>query len=277
MSDAAPPTALLDLARKSTRGDVSPRRHQASRALVVDRLGQRRSRAWTAFAVVGLVMGGGAATFAGFKSLRGLSPPQANEMSISIANSAPGAVPSIDTDLPAPSPPSGVKIAVQPDNAVVYWDDKKLDDNPASFDFKADHKPHRIRAEAPGYASKTQIVTMDSEAVAMNLELKPIPATMGPLTVSASIIDADTIIEGQRDAFQSCYLDALPTAPTMAGKLTLVVRVKADGEVENVDVLDKEGLSAKVTTCLQAAVADARFQTNDLAGTVRVPFVFRAK
>lgn len=281
---------LVELARRHTRGEASPRRHQASRARVLDQLVQRRGPSGAAIALAALVVvGGGGAAFAGVKAFKGTEHP-----SVTIGKGAPptangNANANEDGDdsptTPSESAPSQpattapeVKIGVQPEHAAIYWDDKKLEDNPTSFAMKPDHKPHRIRAEAPGYVTKTQLVMMDSETVDIELELTPVPITIGPLLATASIVDADTIVETLRHSFQSCYVEALVAAPALAGKVTLVTHIEANGDVANVEIAEREGLSAKVTSCLASAASEfVHYRTTGLAGTVRIPLAFRTK
>jgi serine/threonine-protein kinase len=52
---------------------------------------------------------------------------------------------------------------VSPEHAKIYLDDKPLASNPFAATVPADHEPHAIRAEAPGYVSEKKIVTFDKD------------------------------------------------------------------------------------------------------------------
>lgn len=282
MSEATPLNTLLELARRHTRGEASPRRHQASRARVLDQLGQRRSKVSSTFAVVGFVVLGtaGAGAFAGVKSYRysngGIEyPPPPIPTAPAERHSA--STPSSDVDkAPSNENGEGVKLQVMPEYATVYWDDKKLEGAAPSIRMKPDHKMHKVRAEAPGHVSKTQLVQLDEPFVLIEMELAALPITMGPISSSSSVIDADEIGSGLKDAFQACYVGALDETPTLSGKATVFLQMKENGKVDSVDIIDKEGLNPSVTTCLASCAADIHFRVTG-AGFVKIPLVFRTK
>lgn len=277
MSEGLSPE-LLTLARRHTRGEASPRTHQASRARVLDRLGQRRSGTWTAIALAGLVTAGGGATFAAVK-VRSVSVHTSDSSS-----TAAKSVPSVlegggPLSHPGESPPDdteGLKLRASPGTATVFFDDKKLPANPAFLHFTPDHKVHRVRAEAPGYAPKTQLVAMDSPYVLVELKLAPLPISFGPITSSSSIIDADELGERLRGAYQSCYTTALSQTPTVTGHAVVMISIKDNGRPESAEVIEREGLTPELTSCLSKSATDLPFRVTS-RGYVKIPVAFNAK
>jgi eukaryotic-like serine/threonine-protein kinase len=68
-----------------------------------------------------------------------------------------------------------LRIAVRPENATVFLDDVRLSSNPYEQTYDVDTEPHRIRAEAPGYATETREVRFDSD-VLIHFSLAPAAA-----------------------------------------------------------------------------------------------------
>lgn len=263
--------SLLDLARRNTKGEASPRTHQASRARVLDRLHPKRSRAFKAAMVVGLLMPTGALAFAGAKAVH----VSRTEPALTVPVVAP--TPSGQSEVAAPENRDGIaSVQVTPESATLYWDDKKLE-APASFAPKADSRVHRLRAEAPGYASKTLLVMMDAPQLQVELELQPLPIVIGPVMSSASIVDADSVVEGAREPFHACFTSALESAPTLNGHATLFLAVDDTGKVEDVKLQEMGGLNAQVTTCLASAAANGISFRVAGRGSVRIPLTFRSK
>jgi eukaryotic-like serine/threonine-protein kinase len=65
-----------------------------------------------------------------------------------------------------------VLIRVQPESAKIFFDDAPLSGNPASASLARDGLSHRVRAEAPGFVRKTELVVLDSSNVSVDLELE---------------------------------------------------------------------------------------------------------
>lgn len=88
----------------------------------------------------------------------------------------------------------------------------------------------------------------------------------------APISDADVAIAKLKSRFKKCYQDGLNQNPTMSGKATLSAKVGPNGEVISTEVVQNEGLSSTVTTCLSNAVTRyAQFTGNGSVTTVRIP------
>jgi eukaryotic-like serine/threonine-protein kinase len=76
---------------------------------------------------------------------------------------------------PASSPPPQVRLMVdtEPENARVLVDGALLPANGEAVTFSKDNALHKIRAEAPGFKTKTEWVRFDSEDVTVQLSLDP--------------------------------------------------------------------------------------------------------
>lgn len=92
-----------------------------------------------------------------------------------------------------------------------------------------------------------------------------------PTTSGAPVSDADRVVAGLRARFRKCYQDGLSGDPTMSGKATLAAKVQPNGEVAGVDVVESQGLSTQVTSCMAKALSNAQFTGNGAFATVRVP------
>jgi eukaryotic-like serine/threonine-protein kinase len=70
-----------------------------------------------------------------------------------------------------PATQAKVTIAVTPDGASIFFDDAPLTGNPVTATFPRDGLTHRVRAEAPGYEHKIELVALDSSNVSVQLDL----------------------------------------------------------------------------------------------------------
>lgn len=100
-----------------------------------------------------------------------------------------------------------------------------------------------------------------------------------PTTSGAPVSDADRVVANLRSRFRKCYQDGLNANPTMSGKATLAAKVQPNGEVASVDVVENQGLSSEVTSCMAKVLKNATFTGNGSFSTVRVPvsMVLQAK
>jgi hypothetical protein len=278
-----PPKALIDLARASTTGDVSPRRHQASRARVLDRWATpKRTGAYVIGALVG-TFALGTAAFAGSHLRRhdAAAPNGANGGGVITPEQS---TPATDDDAKSTTEADrasdgaqdeeaehAIQITVEPEGANVFWDDEPI---PGYIDREPDQKPHRVRVEATGYVTKTQIVVADKEKIRLEMKLSPMPVGIGPVTHSGALANADEVVEGLRERFHDCYAEGLSQDPSIKGTVTLTLRVAEDGHVTASDLGENHGLSAKVTTCIAYVGTDATFREAETASTVRIPLSF---
>ena len=66
-----------------------------------------------------------------------------------------------------------VSIEARPETAKLFFDDAQLLGNPTTASFARDGLSHRVRAEAPGFAPRTELVVLDSANVVIDLVLDP--------------------------------------------------------------------------------------------------------
>lgn len=97
------------------------------------------------------------------------------------------------------------------------------------------------------------------------VDVRP-PTMSGP-----PISDADAVVAKLRPRFRRCYEGGLGANPSMSGKTILAARVQPNGEVASVDVVENNGLSSGVTSCMANVLKNAQFTGNGSFTTVRVP------
>jgi hypothetical protein len=288
-----PAQSLVDLARRATAGEVSPRRHAASRSRILDHAATAgRSRPGWVLPTV-LITAGFGVVGAGTAVAVARQPMHPAPMVVTpIPTSSPlMTVSSITMGNPsylgADDKTASMTIEVSPPSAQIFWDNERLDGNPARLAQAPDGKTHHVRAEAPGFLPKRQMVVFDARNVAISLDLQPAPAEIGPIAVSGSIRNADAAIEGLRERFRDCYAEGLehtrggerktpiPT-PVTGGAAVLLLKISETGTVSASEVVENNGLPAKTTTCFAYVAADAEFEASGKAGSVRIPISFGA-
>lgn len=126
------------------------------------------------------------------------------------------------TSSQTPGTQANVSVRVRPENAKIYFDDAPLTGNPATASFTRDGLSHRVRAEAPGFARKTELVVLDSSNVAVDLELDPENADAVGSTQTMATLNASP--PGAR-----LYLDGTPLPANPA-----VTKVPRDGKAHEV-------------------------------------------
>lgn len=272
-----PPLELMNVARNFTTGDVSARRHQASRARVLDRwmAPSRKARMIVGFAVGSLALS--TAAFAGLKHAHG--PGGHVSMGVGgpvIAATVPSVIEPASTDAPAAKPDpveAQIQISVEPESAKIFWDSVESD---GQIEQKPDDAQHLLRVEAVGYRSKTMKVLAHGKHIKLHVELQPLPIVIGDVFAMEPYENTDEVVEGMRDRFRDCYTEGLALDRTIYGKTTLSLEVKPDGHVRHSEVIDTQGLSSKVTTCLAYVGSDAEFTPtgSPKAGQVQIPLSF---
>jgi serine/threonine-protein kinase len=133
-----------------------------TRADVSSATSVRRKRRWpvlVGIAVSALCLAGAAATFA----TRNKQPAQVS----------------------APAAKSELLVRVSPPEAKVSLDGVALAGSPPSGTFGLDHATHRIYAKAPGYVARSENVLLDSDRVAVDLALEPLPVPAAVPTTPA--------------------------------------------------------------------------------------------
>jgi hypothetical protein len=275
-----PSRVLVELARLHTAGEVSARHHAASRSRVLDRLTGRSSVPGLRLAVglAGVFLMGGAAF--GVAKYRAGVAAHAMAPTESVAPNASEEAPDdpfvADDDKITANKPT-VTIHAEPESAKIFWDDEALDGNPATWTGPADGKHHRIRAEAAGFVTKTEVLTGDYANSTMWLDLDPIPPDIGPISGTGAVTEASSVLDGMRGRFRKCYDEGLSDDSSMVGKAILTVRIAANGRVVSCDITENEGLSTEVTTCLAQTMRDAHLRVAGKETKLVIPMAFGGK
>lgn len=88
--------------------------------------------------------------------------------------------------------------------------------------------------------------------------------------------DPDRVVASLRGRFRACYQAGLADDPKMQGRVLLSVKVSPEGNVVAVTSGRREGLSARVVTCMADAVRGAQFSPPGARGAnVQVPLSFK--
>lgn len=101
----------------------------------------------------------------------------------------------------------------------------------------------------------------------------PDPVVVGALSAS----DVNTVIGGQMDAINGCWLDAKKADPKVkAGKLLVKLAVSKDGTVDNAQLKSTSVRNPPTETCVTELLAKAKFPelTEGTVALVHYPFVF---
>ena len=104
-------------------------------------------------------------------------------------------------------------------------------------------------------------------------------ASIGSVSLTGGGIgNAARVVAGMRAGFRNCYQRGLVEYPDAAGRIQLVVRVGAGGEVEGVTQSYSGELSASVISCVVARVRAAQFDPPEGGSTIiNVPVTFDAE
>lgn len=98
----------------------------------------------------------------------------------------------------------------------------------------------------------------------------------GWASTSAPAPLAETVIRGQiNPAAKGCYENDPDSASRQPGKLNILIKLTATGEVDSVSVASNLGVSPSVARCITTAAGAARFAPPGAKGaTVRATFTF---
>jgi serine/threonine protein kinase len=120
--------------------------------------GARRSRGIvTAVAL----LGGGAIAIASWQLTKTSPPAPASSAEVSAASGASAAP--VGAGAPGASATVEISVSANPAEAKIFLDDKALPGNPARAVMPKDGATHRVRIEAPGYATKVDNVTFERD------------------------------------------------------------------------------------------------------------------
>jgi hypothetical protein len=97
-----------------------------------------------------------------------------------------------------------------------------------------------------------------------------------PPTVTAPVANVEAVIHKMIEpGARLCYQRGLQSNPGQAGKVVIVLKIAASGEVDLASVASNAGLSAQVASCIASVARRARFDPPDGTGaTLSVPFNF---
>ncbi|HEV3192630.1 MAG TPA: serine/threonine-protein kinase [Polyangiaceae bacterium] len=105
-----------------------------------------------------------------------------------VASAAPAALPPPTPSQPAAPPEVSVAISSNPKRATLFLDGRQVPSNPYTGTVPVDGAIHRVRAEAPGYASRTVEVAPDHDIeVAMVLDALPSRGRQGTQITSPPV------------------------------------------------------------------------------------------
>jgi hypothetical protein len=101
----------------------------------------------------------------------------------------------------APSAKTSIIIKATPADAKITFDDGPVAGNPAELTLVRDGTVHRVRVEAPGHLTQTQLVTTNVPAIPIDLTLERTPApapTTPPGEVTSATASAPPVPTGNR-------------------------------------------------------------------------------
>lgn len=99
--------------------------------------------------------------------------------------------------------------------------------------------------------------------------------SVGSLSTSAPVANAEAAIAKLRPGFRSCYNKGLANDPSMAGKIVLAIKIGANGDVNDVSKVGGSGLSSDVEQCIIKRARNGSFDAPGGSGsTIQVPVTF---
>ncbi|MGO9836594.1 MAG: AgmX/PglI C-terminal domain-containing protein [Polyangiaceae bacterium] len=128
-----------------------------------------------------------------------------------------------------------------------------------------------------------QCVHLTTTAVASNAMDKPptqvIPKfemPYQPPILDGRIANAEAVIRSQiHPGARRCYQKGLESDPNQAGRLVILIKIAASGEVDSASAAGNSGLSAQVASCIEGVAKRARFDSpGEHGSTMGVPFNF---
>jgi serine/threonine-protein kinase len=127
---------------------------------------------------VALALGGAAAALAGVgawqRAMTAAPPPEATRaqaLAPAVTEAPPPPPARAPDEAPADAPMVTVTLRADPPAAKLFLDDAPLPSNPFVGKFRRESAVHRVRAEAPGFGTKHEIITLDGDA-ALNVRLE---------------------------------------------------------------------------------------------------------
>jgi len=126
-------------------------------------------------------------------------------------------------------------------------------------------------------------LTAESLVIAPSAQVvDPRPRSVGPhgnesvgaLTTSSDIPNAESAIAKLRPGFRSCYNKGLANDPSMSGSMTIAIKIAANGDITDVSKTGGSGLSSDVETCIVKRARNGTFDATPTGGTISVPVRF---
>jgi hypothetical protein len=109
---------------------------------------------------------------------------------------------------------------------------------------------------------------------APQVELRQALMEIALVAPSAPIAVADRMLAVVRARLRSCYVAGLERAPTVGGKLRLRVHVEPNGEVSEVEEIERLGVSSEVSACARGVLRRTTYEPGvSGALTVQASFV----
>jgi len=112
-------------------------------------------------------------------------------------------------------------------------------------------------------------------------DVQPDPSAraVAPAAAAASSTPSDTaeVIATLRPRFKACYPDSLRASGATDGKVVLLLKIDAEGNVLDVIVDSNTGLSPEMTACLVEVLHGARFAATGKPTTISVPIAFTSQ
>ena len=98
--------------------------------------------------------------------------------------------------------------------------------------------------------------------------------SVGALVDSSAIPNAEQAIARLRPGFRSCYNKGLANDPSMAGSITIAIKVAPSGDITDVTKKGGSGLSSDVEQCIIKRARNGTFDATPSGGTISVPIQF---
>jgi ferric-dicitrate binding protein FerR (iron transport regulator) len=133
---------------------------------------------------------------------------------------------------------------------------------------------HYVELGRSGFAPLQKWVTVGAEPGALHLGLVPAPPSPASASVPVEIVEIESMVRRRSSQIRTCYERRLKRDPSLAGTVSLRLRVGDAGQVSKVGVEESTMPDELVGECLRREAAGWSFSIGRNA-TVVYPFVFR--
>lgn len=130
----------------------------------------------------------------------------------------------------------------------------------------------RGASDPPAAATSAELEAQVGVLTSLDAQAAP----NAPTVTGGEVQNARVVVAGWAPWFRACYKRALGQRLDVAGRMTLVVKVAASGEVEGVAATGVVGLPDELVSCAKARPQNATFSP-PVGGraTITVPLVFK--